>query len=147
MISLRQWNGHQQRDPFGVLMKNGALLYGPAGAYSCVPRSCRLGSLTWHCPKGSASLRSVQGARPLAPLCGYPIALECHFFSAGHAKHGATPSGVFNWQRERTVRGLGFPQPAFRNIQKDIPETLLACANSYHLKLISMGAIMLFTTD
>ncbi len=32
-ISLRQWSGYQQRDPFGVLEKNGALLYAPVGAY------------------------------------------------------------------------------------------------------------------
>lgn len=47
-----------------------------------------------------------------------------YFFPAGHAKHGATPSGVFNWWRERPVRGLGSPQPAFRDVQKDIPKTL-----------------------
>ncbi len=27
MISLRQWSGYQQRNPFGVPVKNGALLY------------------------------------------------------------------------------------------------------------------------
>lgn len=32
----------------------------------------------------------------------------------------ATPSGVFAEVRQRTGRGLGWPQPAFRNIQKDI---------------------------
>lgn len=32
----------------------------------------------------------------------------------------ATPSGVFDWKRERPVRGLGWSQPAFQNIQKDI---------------------------
>ena len=93
------------------------------------------------------ALLRPRGYAPLAPRCGYPITLGRHFFSAGHAKHGATPSGVFNWQRERSVRGLGFPQPAFRNIQKDISETLLAYANSFRLKLLSMCDIMLPMTD
>ncbi len=37
----------------------------------------------------------------------------------------ATPKGVFDWQHKRPVWDLGEPQQAFRNIQKDIPETLL----------------------
>ena len=44
--------------------------------------------------------------------------------TAGRDK--ATPNGVFDRPRERPVRGLGGAQQAFRNIQKDIPETLLA---------------------
>ncbi len=141
MISFRQWSGYQQRDPLGVPVKNGALLYAPAGAYSCVLRSCRLELLTWRCPEWSASLRSVQGAYPLAPRCGYPIT-RGRFFSAGHAKHGATPSGVFDWTQSDQSRAWGFSQPAFRNIQKDIPETLLAYDNSSSLNLLSMYDIM-----
>jgi len=35
------------------------------------------------------------------------LILWCNFSPASHAKHEATPSGVFNWQRARPVRGLG----------------------------------------
>ncbi len=52
-------------------------------------------------------------------LCPYPI------FPARQSGT-ATPKDVFDWRRKRPVRGLGEPQQAFRNIQKDIPETLLA---------------------
>ncbi len=103
-ISFRQWSGYQQRDLLGDPVRNGALLYAPAGSYSCVPWSCRLESLTWRCPKWSVLLRSVQGVRPLAPRCGYPVTLGRYFFPAGHAKHGATPLGFLS---RGTFQGMG----------------------------------------
>ena len=38
----------------------------------------------------------------------------------------ATPSGVFDWTQSGQSRAWGDPNQRFRNIQKDIPKTLLA---------------------
>ncbi|ANU45218.1 hypothetical protein ADH76_29610 [Enterocloster clostridioformis] len=38
----------------------------------------------------------------------------------------ATPSGVFDWTQSGQSRAWGAPNQRFRNIQKDIPKTLLA---------------------
>jgi len=45
---------------------------------------------------------------------------------AGHAEHGAAPSGVFDWTAEWSARGLGWQ--TLRDIKKDIPKHCLpAC--------------------
>ncbi len=38
----------------------------------------------------------------------------------------ATPSGVFDWTQSGQSGAWGDPNQRFRNIQKDIPKTLLA---------------------
>ena len=55
------------------LVSKGALLY--MGLRPCIMRSARLTAQTPECPGCFASLRSGQGAAPLAPLCGYPCPL------------------------------------------------------------------------
>ena len=58
----------------------------------------------------------------LAPLCGYLLVTPlCHSFPAGHAKHGATPSGVFDQTQSGRSGAWGNPNKTHREIQKDIP--------------------------
>ena len=57
----------------------------------------------------------------LAPLCGYPPDAVHHFLPAGHAKHGATPSGVFDQTQSGRSGAWGNPNKTHREIQKDIP--------------------------
>ena len=59
--------------------------------------------------------------RPLAPLCGYSLmTLPGHFFPAGHAKHGATPTGAFDWPRCGQSGTWGSVPTSERRYQNDI---------------------------
>lgn len=59
---------------------------------------------------------------PLAPLCGLsPLTLLHCFLPAGHAKHGVTPSGVFNRAQSGQSGAWGNPSKLHGNIENDIP--------------------------
>ena len=84
-------------NPLGT---KGALLYGVIP----VCASCGANSLTHECPGCLASLRSEQGAAPLAPLCGYPCRPSVnpggHFYpnlSGGHT-HCQCKNHYPNWK-------------------------------------------------
>lgn len=59
-----------------------------------------------------------------------------YFFPASRA----TPSGVFNWWRERPVRGLGVPPTSVSGCPKGYPRDIAARADHSPLKLFSMCA-------
>ena len=48
----------------------------------------------------------------------------------------ATPSGVFDWTQSGQSGAWGNPNQRFRNIQKDIPKTLLAYVSGMFSSLI-----------
>lgn len=122
--------------PFRAPARNGALLYMACGNVSV--RSARLlpGSLTCHRSRQLASLCSVQGARPLRRSAATPMMLLHHFLPAGHAKHGAAPTGAFDWTQSGQSGAWGNPNKLHRNIENDIPMpclpvlTLTACTGS-----------------
>ena len=78
------------------------------------------GSLMAHRSRQLASLHSVQGA-PLRCSAAIPLTSLHRFLPAGHAKHGATPSGVFDWTQSGQSGAWGNLNKAHREIQKDIP--------------------------
>jgi len=86
-------------------------------------RSARLlpESLTCHRSRQLASLCSVQGARPLRRSAATPMMLLHHFLPAGHAKHGAAPTGAFDWTQSGQSGAWGNPNKLHRNIENDIP--------------------------
>ena len=79
------------------------------------------GSLTAHRSRQLASLRSGQGACPLRRSAAIPITLLRHFLPAGHAKHGAAPTGAFDWTQSGQSGAWGNPNKRHRNIENDIP--------------------------
>ena len=118
--------------PFRAPARNGALLYMACGNVSV--RSARLlpGSLTCHRSRQLASLRSVQGARPLRRSAAIPMTLLCHFLPAGHAKHGAAPTGAFDWTQSGQSGAWGNPNKLHRNIENDIPMPCLPMIGSLY---------------
>lgn len=59
----------------------------------------------------------------LAPLCGLsPLTLLHRFLPAGHAKHGATPSGVFNRVQSGQSGAWGNP-----NKRMGVSKTIFPC--------------------
>ena len=89
-------------------------------------RSARLlpGLLTCHRSRHLASLRSVQGARPLRRSAAIPMMLH-YSLPAGHAKHGAAPTGAFGWTQSGQSGAWGNPNKLHRNIENDIPMQLV----------------------
>ena len=79
-------------------------------------------------PGGLRCFAPFKGLCPLRRSAAIPVTWR-YFLPAGHAKHEATPQGVFDWVRKRPVRGLGFPQQAHRDVQKDIP---MPCLHTFH---------------
>ena len=80
-------------------------------------------------PGGLRCFAPFKGLCPLRRSAAIPITPQRYFLPAGHAKHGATPQGVFDWAREQPVWGLGAPQQAHRDVQKDIP---MPCLPTFH---------------
>ena len=100
------------------------------------PTGLLSGSLTAHRSRQLASLRSVQGARPLRRSAAVPLTLLHRFLPADHAKHGATPSGVFDWTQSGQSGAWGNPNKLHRNIENDIPmpclPTRISIERKYH---------------
>ena len=89
------------------------------------------GSLTAHRSKQLASLRSVQGVRPLRCSVAIPLTLLHRFLLTGHAKHGATPSGVFDRTQSGRSGAWGTPTSC-----TGISKTIFPCpACLFHRKL------------
>lgn len=84
------------------------------------PAGLPSGSLTPHRSRLLASLRSVQGARPLRRSAAIPPDAVHRFLPAGHAKHGATPSGVFDWTLSGQSGAWGSPNKRAAISEKDI---------------------------
>ena len=100
------------------------------------------GSLTAHRSRQLASLHSVQGAHPLHRSAAIPLTSLHRFLPAGHAKHGATPSGVFDWTQSGQSGAWGNPNKAHREIQKDIPmPCLLILSEIFDKKWTWVGAV------
>jgi hypothetical protein len=88
------------------------------------------GSLTAYRFKQLASLRSVQGVRPLRCSVAILLTLLHRFLPAGHAKHEATPPGVFDWTQSSQSGGWGSP-----NKRMGISKTVSPCpACLFHRK-------------
>ncbi len=101
------------------------------------PAGLLLGSLAAHRPRQLASLCFVQGARSLRCFAAIPRDAAYCFLPAGHAKHGATPTGVFDW-RGAASPGLGAaPQQASGEIQKDIAAHCLPTSSPFRRPLTS----------
>ena len=79
------------------------------------------GSLMAHRSRQLASLHSVQGAHPLRRSAAIPLTSLHRFLPAGHAKHGATPSGVFGWTQSGQSGAWGYPNKLHGDIENDIP--------------------------
>ena len=62
-----------------------------------------------------------KGHVPCAALRLSPVTLLCHFLPAGHAKHGAAPTGAFDWTQSGQSGAWGNPNKLHRNIENDIP--------------------------
>ena len=108
-------------NPFRAVARNGALLYMAYGNVSVRSARPLSESLTCHRSRQLALLRSVQGARPLRRSAAIPMTLLCHFLPAGHAKHGAAPTGAFDWTQSNQAGAWGNPNKLHRNIENDIP--------------------------
>ena len=127
------WSAHLMRvvklAPFRAPERNGALLYMACG--NVLVRSARPppGSLTCHRSGQPVSLRSVQEARPFAAI---PITLLRHSLPAGHAKHGAAPTGAFDWTQSGQS-GLGGTPTSAWEYRKRYSHALLAYVRVYSL--------------
>ena len=136
------WSAHLMRvvklAPFRAPERNGALLYMACG--NVLVRSARPppGSLTCHRSGQPVSLRSVQEARPFAAI---PITLLRHFLPAGHAKHGAAPTGAFDWTQSGQS-GLGGTPTSAWEYRKRYSHALLAHHSAYSLNLPFACAII-----
>lgn len=107
--------------PFRTSARNDALLYMACAMYSCVLRSCRLGSLVWPRPWAACvALLRPRGVAPCAALRLFPRYGKVTFpllvmRSIEPRRQACSPDA------KRMVRGLGKPQQAYRDVQKDIP--------------------------
>ena len=112
---LMSWNptSERQREGRTSILSCRSVFVRPAGLLP--------GSLMAHRSRQLASLHSVQGAHPLRRSAVIPLTSLHRFLPAGHAKHGATPSGVFDWTQSGQSGAWGNPNKAHREIQKDIP--------------------------
>lgn len=123
MISFWQWSGYQSCDPLGVPARNGALLYASAKAY-VHPAELLLGIADIASSQVScvAPLRSrgnpLRSAAAIPLRWGITFSLLVMRSMEPHRQVCSTggESGQFGaWAP---------PQPAFLDVQKDIPETL-----------------------
>ena len=79
----------------------------------------------------SEKLHSVQGAHPLRRSAAIPLTSLHRFLPAGHAKHGATPSGVFGWTQSGQSGAWGYPNKLHGDIENDIPMPCLPTLSEF----------------
>lgn len=143
---LRRWllvSPHPVKAP----ARNGVLLYTACAMYSCVLRSCCLGSLAWQRPwVVCVALLRPRGGAPCAALRLSPPDTVSRFPPAGHAKHGVTPSGVFTG-RKADGPGLGETPTSVSGCPKGYPDALLAYVIAYSLNPAPMHAIIRVATS
>lgn len=132
--------------PFRTSARNGAL-YMACAMYSCVLWSCCFGSLV--CPRPWAAcvaLLRPRGVAPCAALRLFPRYGKVTFSPAGHAKHRATPSGVFTG-RKADGPGLGETPTSVSRCPKGYPDALLAYSIISGLNLAPIYIIIHTTTS
>jgi hypothetical protein len=65
------------------------------------------------------------------------MTLLCHFLPAGHAKHGAAPTGAFDWTQSNQAGAWGNPNKLHRNIENDIP---MPCLHTFGFYATAFGS-------
>ena len=98
------------------------------------------GSLMAHRSRQLASLHSVQGAHPLRRSAVIPLTSLHRFLPAGHAKHGAMPSGVFDWTQSGQSGAWGTPNKRVGMSKRISP--LIACLR--YRKFLTVYLAILF---
>ena len=128
--------------PFRTPARNGALLYMTYGNVSV--RSARLlpGLLTCHRSRQLASLRSVQGARPLRRSAAIPRETAALLSPCWSCEAWSRTDRCVRLDAKRPVRGLGEPQQAASEYRKRYSGALLAYVRVYSLYLPFVYVIM-----
>ena len=128
--------------PFRTPARNGALLYMACGNVSV--RSARLlpGLLTCHRSRQLASLRSVQGARPLRRSAAIPRDTATLLSPCWSCEAWSRTDRCVQLDTKWPVRGLGEPQQAASEYRKRYSDALLARSKTYNLTRPSACAIL-----
>ena len=128
--------------PFRAPAMNDALLYMACGHVSVRSARPPPGSPTCHRSRRLASLRSVQGARPLRRSAAIPRDTATLLSPCWSCEAWSRTDRCVRLDAKRPVRGLGEPQQAASEYRKRYSDALLACSNTYSLNRLSACAIL-----